>query len=115
MSEASRMYASSSAVLISMPPPMASAQSRENALFHVVHATHSVDRAHDAARLVVTGEQRGLGLVFDHAPADRFGLVVGADDELLAVLVAASGDLWRRVFSVGRLALRAGLAAGEPL
>src|SRR3954465_5582509 len=108
MSDASRMNAISSVVLISMPPAMASAQGREDALFHVVHTTHSVDRTHDAARLVVTGEQRRLGLVFDHAAAHRVGLVVGADDELLAVVVA--GLLLR---TVGRLALRAGAASGE--
>src|SRR5260221_14280178 len=105
------MKAISSVVLISMPPAMASAQRRKDALLHVVHATHSVHRAHDAARLVVTGEQCGLGLVLDHAPADALRLVVGADDELFAVVVADAGLLRRRVLAIRSLALRAGLTA----
>src|SRR5471030_3211794 len=97
MSEASRMNAISSGVLSSMPPitctihviwpSLSRFQRRHDSLLHLVDATHSVDGAHDAAGLVVTSEQRGLGLVFEQPLPDLLRHVIRADDEPLAFLV----------------------------
>src|SRR2546423_735968 len=87
-------------------------QRREDALLHFVHRTHAVYRAHDAADLVVTSEQRGLVLVLGEALPEGAGLFARPPLELRPILVADARLAGRRAPSVGGLALGAGRAAG---
>src|SRR5437868_4825624 len=64
------------------------AQDGGDASFHLLGRADAVDAAHDAARLVVPGEKRGLGFVLREPLAHAVGGIVGPDHQRGAVAVA---------------------------
>src|SRR3546814_17737628 len=59
----------------------------------LIERRHAVDVGDDAARVVDRQDRRGLGAIFGHARAHRFGIVVGTALEIVAATdVAGVGD-----------------------
>src|SRR5205085_1286360 len=80
-------------------------------------AGHAVDPPNDPLRLVIRQDRCGLAAIFGHAGADRFLIVVGAALEFVAAADVAGAGLDRLLVAVviGRVADRAGEAAGDPV
>src|SRR3546814_14917573 len=58
----------------------------------LIDRRHAVDVGDDAARVVDRQDRRGLGAIFRHARAPRFGSVVGTALDIVAAPAAAGVD-----------------------